>query len=339
MYKTLWIKFGCFLTGYDFDTMIICSQVSKNYLKKITAALLLVSIVWIFVGFLFCTNYLQSSYFGATFGGCIALIVIIQIERQIILSARVGTKSKILRLLFGLTVAIIGSAIIDQVLFRNDIDIRRIDNLDALIKKRAEKEDLVYYSNQQRIFRQMTQDSIRLISLDNQILKHPTITGSVSHIRGYNNNGELQNTGKTITKILSPTIAERERLQNHTQELNKQLGNAQEEYTKKIDQIKNQKQNEKRGFLDDLQIMLSLLREKPLALTIYLLWFSFFTFIELFVLISTSEKGENDYDNLSKYQMTIRENRLKILEARTTNYLGENMSVGKTRSLVDRFPS
>lgn len=338
MLKNFWLKFGCVLTGYDFKILTDCSQISKNYVKKITSALILVSIVWFFIGFLFCSTYLQLTLTGAIFGACVSVICIIQIEKQIILGGKITGYGRFLRIALAVIVAIIGSAIIDQVLFKSDINIKRIDNLSKSIKKRTIEEDQNFRSTVDRIQSQISLANLQIGKLDDQISRHPTITSSVSHNKVYIG-GKLQASGGTVTKILSPSYAERDGIKNDITGLNSKLTKNQEEYSKKIDEIKASKLGEKPGFLDELRLMIELLKESNFTLFIYALWFSFFLIIELFILISTGSKPDNDYDRILQYQMDIRESRLKVLEARTNNYLGEDATVSKSKALVDQYPN
>ena len=52
-----WIKFGCFLTGWNSSILSQCSEASFKHLKKYTAALLILIIIWVFTGYCFAERY------------------------------------------------------------------------------------------------------------------------------------------------------------------------------------------------------------------------------------------------------------------------------------------
>lgn len=66
--KNWWIKFGCFLTGYNYGIVRSSSEVSSKAVKKYTSAMLIVCILWSFVGFMFTQRYLRGNSWGSVVG-------------------------------------------------------------------------------------------------------------------------------------------------------------------------------------------------------------------------------------------------------------------------------
>jgi hypothetical protein len=80
-FQNFWLKLCCFLTGYNFYILTNCSEISVRKVKKYTAALLIISTVWAFVGYCFCNRYIKLGIIGSVIGAIIAVIIVIQIER------------------------------------------------------------------------------------------------------------------------------------------------------------------------------------------------------------------------------------------------------------------
>ena len=57
------------------------------------------------------------------------IIIVIQIERQIILSVGKNNLVPVFRTLIGIVMAVIGSVIIDQIIFREDVEKAKISNI------------------------------------------------------------------------------------------------------------------------------------------------------------------------------------------------------------------
>ena len=68
---SLWTKFGCFLTGWSYETLSQCSQASRSHLSKYTSALMILILIWS-VTLLFCTTLYRSPGMGL----CLGIIVL-----------------------------------------------------------------------------------------------------------------------------------------------------------------------------------------------------------------------------------------------------------------------
>src|SRR5262245_19792047 len=122
----LWVRFGCFLTGYNYKILRGCSEAAVKSVKKYTAAMLIVCILWFFIGFTFAQRYLVSSVTGCIIAGIISVVIIIQIEKQIILSINPGWALLVFRGCLALMMSILGAVIIDQILLKKDIELEKV---------------------------------------------------------------------------------------------------------------------------------------------------------------------------------------------------------------------
>ena len=70
---------------------------------------------------------------------------------------------------------------------------------------------------------------------------------------------------------------------------------------------------EDRGFLQELEILIKVVTENPVALVVYIIWLLLLILIELFVLIIKTLDAGNDYDKLIAQQMRIKMERISRL--------------------------
>jgi hypothetical protein len=122
-----WIKLGCFLTGWNYRILKSCSEASAKQLKKYTSALLILIILWSFTGYCFAKRYVSVPWWGCVIVAFIFVVIVIQIERQIILTIGKNRLAVFFRVFIAIIMAIIGSTIIDQIIFGKDIDRKMIE--------------------------------------------------------------------------------------------------------------------------------------------------------------------------------------------------------------------
>jgi hypothetical protein len=341
--KDLWLRFGCFLSGYNYNILNECSEASKKDVKKITSALIIITMIWATVGYIFSIKYLNSGALGGIIGSLFLTILIIQIERQIILTRNLGWKIKIARFLLGFIVAMIGATVVDQYIFKQDIAKLKNDFAEERVKMRINKDTKLHFENSSR-FDSLINVNVNLLNKLNSQLKTtpPLITVIASRdpetgkVTGYNTipNPQFQNLQNQITNLTNDNI----RLNNNKTQSAKDLNNT-------VTNQQNLQRSEEAGFLDELELMVKFLinykeygKEYPVALIFYLFWLLFFLLIELSVLILKSSGEETDYDKIVAYQQKIREQRLMALEDKRNAALGSDQNIDQSNSLVSNMP-
>ncbi|MFT5213128.1 MAG: hypothetical protein ACI9WV_000844 [Patiriisocius sp.] len=328
--KDKWLQFGCFLTGYNYDLLMSCSEASKKSVKKYTSALLIIMILWFLIGFLFSQEYLKLSIEGAIASGVVLTIIIIQIERQIIL----GNKNKwstLFRIVLGLVMAVLGSVIVDQIIFKEDIEKQKLLNVgDELARKLPQKVEEV--NNQIAYFDKelIKKEKERTVLLE-ELTKKPTIripASSVERIPGKTTRTLIEN-GEVVTREVDTIYIKRKYESQSIQnprikllpELEKQIENLRKNrirLSNKKNTIREDFEKEllaKKGFLDELQVLFTILGSSLISCFVWGLWFVFFLIIELFVLVSKLSDSENDYQKIIKHQMDIRISALDQLKS------------------------
>lgn len=337
IHKDWWLKFGCFLSGHNYELLSECSEASKKYVRKLTSALLIITIIWSMVGYLFATRYTESGPIGGILGALFAGIIIIQIERQIILGSTDKSKmipTLIFRLLLGIIVAIIGALILDQVFFKNDIA--------------KEKEDLINERIAKRILR--VQDESRkailgydsaIVALNIQIAKNNQIISKSGAIVNTGSNVRIDTAGnKTIinTKGANPLLVDNQNLRQQILSVGQAKIEERNSLYGRINSEKERIRKEKPGFLDELNIIYNLASSSGLSAFAYFIFLFFFILIELFIVFAKIMDGENDYYRIMKYQEKIREERLMILEQKRNAALGEDQRIDSSNDIVTKMP-
>ena len=128
-----WLQFGCFLTGWNRRILSQCSEASFKYLKKYTAALLILIILWGFTGFCFAQRYVHTPLWGCVLSSVIFIVIVIQIERQIILAVKTSKFIFAFRFFIAVIMAVLGSSILDQVIFGEDIKRKMVEITDRQV--------------------------------------------------------------------------------------------------------------------------------------------------------------------------------------------------------------
>jgi hypothetical protein len=322
-----WIKLGCFLTGYNYGILKNCSEVSKKAVKKYTAAMIIMCLLWGIIGYAFAVRYLHASLQVSIACSLVFVIVIIQVERQIIMQTHKNNYLQLFRGVIAVMMAIIGSIIIDQIIFKDDIELEK----EQFINKKVE----TIYPDRARIRqKQIDQLKIQLFEKDSQrtalnfdIQKNPIINATTSQsnpVPETYSETDLP-TGKTVTRTryVNKQTTVRSQIANPNfalvAPLDSQINSLQRMILSQGDSLANLRMSiertlkEKTGFLDELNIMFSLLGKSAPALVVYLIWFFLFLGLEFFILMNKRHEKSTDYDAMIAHQMNMHVKKLNIL--------------------------
>ncbi|GGI52199.1 hypothetical protein GCM10011425_34110 [Mucilaginibacter galii] len=324
--KNWWTKFGCFLTGYNYNILMASSEVAMKALKRYTSAMLIVCVLWSFIGFVFTDRYLSGGIWGSLLGGGVLCFIIIQIERQIILSTNVNKLMYYFRVIIALAMGLIGSIIIDQIIFQKDIELGKIETLNKKVSRILPERAKELKSQITQLQESITakDDEIKRITKDvtlnktvqsvtTQSVLKPVITTSHDSSNATKESVKMvkENT-VSMTSILNPNIA-------LLAPLNKQLADLRADKSVKessLIELRTKLEAEIKGntgFLDELIVMVDLIKGSRVALIIWILWLTFLMGIELFVLVSKRGDEENDYDLTIKHHMALQKRKLVLM--------------------------
>lgn len=321
-----WLKSGCFLTGYNYNILNASSEISAKAVKRYTSALLIVCILWSFIGYVFTERYLKLGLLGCSLGAIILCVIIIQIERQIILAGHKNWKLFAFRGIIAITMAMIGSVIIDQIIFKEDIDQKQIYLLDAKVNRvlPAKAEELRAQANQ--LDSVIAKKEYERKAIVEDISQHPLIKAVTSQSSPQQlkttttDSSKLSTTSTrlvsattfTVNSIQNPKMALLTPLDVQIASLRSQKSNKDNAILALRPKIANEIKS-KVGFLDELQVMYTLITESGVALAVWLLWFIFLMCIELFIMFSKIGEEPNDYDATITHQMEIQKKKLALL--------------------------
>jgi len=71
--------------------------------------------------------------------------------------------------------------------------------------------------------------------------------------------------------------------------------------------------SQKVGFLDELTVMLKILKDSTVALIVYFIWLLFLLCLELLILLGKLSDTDSDYDKIIQKQMAIHLRKVELL--------------------------
>lgn len=327
--RNWWIRFGCFLTGYNYRIVMNSSEMAAKAVKKYTAAMVIVCILWAFVGYAFTRRYLEGSPLQCLAGGTLAVIIIVQIEKQIILTMSPNIGLYIFRGCLALMMALLGAVIIDQIILKQDIELEKISYIDKRVdllipsKTRELKNQILALDTtikaKETQREQMIDDIgkmplIKSVSTQTQSIPIPisqkdsagNVTTSI--IMKPSTTVLVSNTANPKQYFIAP-------LDSSISQMRKQMA-IKDDALLNIRPALEKEIKEKIGFLDELKVMYGLISTSGVALGFWLLWLLFLLFIELLVLFSKIGDKQSDYEKTVEHHMNLQIRKLDILAKR-----------------------
>ncbi|MBL0881805.1 MAG: DUF4407 domain-containing protein [Chitinophagaceae bacterium] len=325
-----WIKIGCFLTGYNYFILKNCSEVSKKSVKKYTAAMIIMCLLWGIIGYSFANRYLHASASTSMACSLVFIIVIIQIERQIIMQTHKNNYLQIFRGVIAVMMAIIGSIIIDQIIFKDDIELEKEQFINNKIEIIYPSRASIRQKQIDQLKNQLNDKNKQRVALNAEIQNNPVINTTTTQSSPvpvtYSETDTV--TGKMITRtqyVNKATIG-RSQIPNPNialiAPLDSQINSLQRMILSQGDSLSNLRSSiertlkEKTGFLDELNIMFSLLGKSVPALVVYLIWFFLLLGLEFFILMNKRHEKATDYDAMIAHQMDMHVKKLNLLSGR-----------------------
>ena len=256
--------------------------------------------------------------------------IIICIERFIILTVGKLGWMGFIRGLLAFLMAVLGSTIFDQIIFKNDIDVKmkeirakqineaipeRMAYLDADIKRVTEQIDSIGREN------------IRIYEL---LSKNPVIVATdvstTTKQTGVDKDGnpiEEKVTSVNKRNVENPLSGQAKANENALKDYNKQLNSYQQAKMQVADVVRKDYEEADTGFLEELQALFSILEESKIALGFYAFLFLFLMLLELLVVTSKGGDGNCDYDLIVEHQLNLKKNTFKQTEERLLNKKGD----------------
>jgi len=325
-----WIKTGCFLTGYKYDILKSCSEIAQQAVKRYTAALVIIGVLWAFIGYSFVSVYLKGTLYTGLLGSVIFVLVILQVERQIILSDGHGKAKYWIRGAIAVIMALLGSVIIDQIIFQQDIAQKAMvainDQVDAIMPS---KEDVLRKQTVQ-IDSSLLKKEFERAALVADLSSHPTIqivTRQTQKVPVANTVIDSNKITTTNTRLLNSSTTQVNSIPNPKRDMLepldnqiKELRNLKIEQENRLIKLRTEVESEARankGFLFELKLMYDILHDSGAAFVVWLLWFLLLFGIEVFIVVNKLTQNETDYDVSIQHHMELRKRKLKLLASQS----------------------
>ncbi len=323
--KTL-SNIGCFLIGWNKNILKECGEASYRQFRKLLSAICIMMVLWGTIGYCFADRYINIE--SCLLKICVALafmFIVLCVERVIILTVGKARMMSFMRVLLALCMAILGSCIFDQIIFRNDIQQAIQEHREDIIKATITKRLSIYDSDIQRITHEMDSLSKATIVLGEELQKRPTIQGTnvntQEQVVGVDENGRPKkvkvqsvNTVTMANPLAEQLKANNDQIQIYSNQL-EQLRQDKKDIAQKTTEEVSQRAP---GFIEELEATLKVVSQSWISLAFYIILFCFLTFLELFVL--TIKMGENkcDYELIVEHQLSLKKNLMTKTEQSLT---------------------
>jgi hypothetical protein len=307
---------GCFLIGWDRNILSECGEASFRQYRKLLSAISMMMVLWGTIGYCFADRYIIIE--SCVLKICVAIafmFIVLCVERVIILTVSKARLMSVMRVLLALCMALLGSCIFDQIIFRNDIQQAIQEHREDVIGTTITKRLAIYDGDIQRITQEMDSLSKATIALNEELQKRPVIKGTnvstQEQVVGVDENGKPQkvrtqtvNTVKLANPLAEQLKANNDQIQIYSGQL-EQLRLDKKEVAEKVREEMSQRAP---GFIEELEATLKVVSQSKVSLAFYIVLFCFLTFLELFVL--TIKMGENkcDYELIVENQLSLKKN-------------------------------
>lgn len=320
---------GCFLIGWDKNILKECGEASYRQFRKLLSAICIMMVLWGTIGFCFADRYINIE--SCALKICVAIafmFIVLCVERVIILTVGKAWLMGFMRVLLALCMAVLGSCIFDQIIFRNDIQQAIQEHREDVIGATITKRLAIYDSDIQRITQEMDSLSKATIALNEELQLRPVIKGTnvstQEQVVGVDEDGnprkvrtQTVNTVTLANPLAEQLKANNDQIQIYSTQL-EQLRQDKKEVAEKVREEMNQRAA---GFIEELEATLKVVSQSKVSLAFYIILFCFLTFLELFVL--TIKMGENkcDYELIVENQLYLKKN---LMEQTTQSVLVRN---------------
>ena len=320
---------GCFLIGWDKSILKECGEASYRQYRKLLSAICIMMVLWGTIGYCFADRYINIESSGLKV--CVALVfmfIVLCVERVIILTVGKARLMSIMRVLLALCMAILGSCIFDQIIFRNDIEQAILEHREDVISETIAKRLSIYDGDIQRITQEMDSISIATISLNEELQKRPVIKGTnvttQEQVVGVDEEGNPQKvktqTVNTIT--LANPLAEQLKANNdQIQIYSAQLEQLRQDKKEVAETVRTDVSQRAPGFIEELEATLKVVSKSKISLAFYVILFCFLTFLELFVLTIKMGESKCDYELIVENQLYLKKT---LMEKTAKNVLDKN---------------
>ena len=305
---------GCFLIGWDKNILDECGEASFRQYRKLLSAICIMMVLWGAIGYCFADRYINIK--SCVLKMCVSLafmFIVLCVERVIILTVGKARLMSVMRVLLALCMAVLGSCIFDQIIFRNDIQQAIQEHREDVISATIAKRLAIYDSDILRITNEMDSLSKATIVLNEELQKRPVIKGTnvstQEQVVGFDDKGKPQKvkTQTVNTVTLANPLAEQLKANNDQILIySNQLEQLRQDKKNVADNVRKEMNLRAPGFIEELEATLKVVSQSKVSLVFYIILFCFLTFLELFVLTIKMGEKKCDYELVVENQLSLR---------------------------------
>lgn len=322
--KTL-TDIGCVLIGWNKEILKECGEASHRQYRKLLSAICIMMTLWGVIGYCFADRYINIESTTLRIGVALMfMLIVLCVERVIILTVGKARLMTAMRVMLAICMAMLGSCIFDQIIFRNDIQQAIQEHREDVIKETIAKRMSIYESDIQRVTYEMDSLSKATIILGEKIQKRPTIKGTnittqEQVVMGEDGTPKKVKTQSVNTVTMANPLAEQLKANNEQIQI----------YSNQLEQLRQDKKDiaqttteeikqRASGFIEELEATLKVVSKSPVSLVFYIILFCFLTFLELFVLTIKMGDSKCDYDLIVENQLNLKK---KLMEQTSQSLL------------------
>jgi hypothetical protein len=279
-------------------------------------------VLWGTIGYCFADRYINIE--SCILKVCVSLafmFIVLCVERVIILTVGKARLMTVMRVMLALCMAVLGSCIFDQIIFRNDIKQTIQDHREDVIKETITKRMSIFEKDERRIKSDMDSLGKATLALNEELKKNPTIemtdVSTVKTGAGTDENGNpIFQTSTTVNKKKMPNPmagqlnANNEQIQLYQNQL-EQIRQDKKDISKTVTEEVHSRPV---GFIEELEATLKVVSNSLISLVFYLILFCFLTFLELFVLTIKMGESKCDYELIVEHQLNLKRNLMEHTE-------------------------
>lgn len=308
-------KFKCKFIGWDYNLLRECSEASHKTLNRYFDAVVLMMILWAYIGYSMAGRYFRLDIIGCVIVALVFSLLVWFIERQIILIVGNNRKVEIIRGLLAICMAFVGATVTDQVVFGKDIDAAMAEVIETRTDEQLKFRRKII---DDRLSQYRTElDSLEQVSvrLAGDIEKAPMVK---TYLRSKVPSGAVDSLGKPIMvdgytqqSMSNPKIADKERIDARLDDIRNNIAAS----TNELQNLRNELLKENKdniGLLSELEITLSkkVIFSGAASCVFYFIFLFMFLCLEMLVVTSKAFSKKCDYEVLVEQQQQTRINRI-----------------------------
>ncbi len=321
-------RFGCALIGWNPSILAECGEASFRALKKYMSAIIILAIVWGTIGYLFADRYIgMSNRAGKSLVAVIFIVIIVCIERFIILKVGKSKVTGVMRIILALLMATLGATIFDQMIFKNDVEVKMKESRDEMANEAIKRQSILLDEEMNAIAVQRDSVQRELLGLYEQINAKPNIETTQSTVirvpNGVDEYGKtIYQTQTQVTKSTMPNpLNSQARLDEETlRTYDGQLESLRNQKLNLADKIREEYATARVGFLEELKVLFRyIIFQDTIAAIFYICLFLFMMSLEILVVSSKLGETDCDYDLLVEHQLKVKNATLQRTQERLLN--------------------